>query len=91
MCLRGAGQSIALDIGASVISGRKIQIDWSEAGISCLTGGLNKAAKVAKAAGKAGKSGKANKGQRNSKEKGEKKRVHATFPGIFVAVRAGAG
>jgi RHS repeat-associated protein len=55
LCLRGAGQSIAQDIGASVIAGRKIQIDWSGAGISCLTGGLNKVAKVAKAAGKASK------------------------------------
>jgi RHS repeat-associated protein len=58
LCLRGAGQSIAQDIGASVISGRKIQIDWGEAGISCLTGGLNKVAKVAKVAGKTGKASK---------------------------------
>ncbi|OQW61005.1 MAG: hypothetical protein BVN28_08195 [Nitrospira sp. ST-bin4] len=48
ICLRGAGQSIAQDIGLSLLAGRKVNIDWSEAARSCLTGGLNKGFNAAK-------------------------------------------
>jgi len=52
LCLRGAAQSIAQDIGLGVLSGRKPEIDWGGAAMGCLTGGLNKATALMKAARK---------------------------------------